>query len=180
MMVRRGSFGDAIEVARLHTKSWQGAYAGMMPADFLDGVLPAQQSALWKSRLHPDQKDIDATGSPCLLVAHEGDELVGFAYLIPQDDDRVLLENLHVQARVIGRSIGYRLMTEVFIWVHRNHPGHSLYLEVLEQNKRAKEFYVRQGGIPGKRSAAEFPGFSLPMVEYTWNSSSIIRRIPAP
>src|SRR3954464_10823339 len=42
---------DADEVGRVHVRVWQEAYAGLMPAAYLDGLDPSAFAESWQERL---------------------------------------------------------------------------------------------------------------------------------
>lgn len=44
MILRRAVPADAAEVAAVHVRSWQVGYRGLLSADFLDGLDPAQRA----------------------------------------------------------------------------------------------------------------------------------------
>jgi GNAT superfamily N-acetyltransferase len=174
MEVRTGTAQDTLRVASLHTDSWQAAYAGLMPASYLEGPLRDQQADMWKSRLAPaNQRDGDTDGGHLLIAAH-GIDLLGFAYLIPGSDGRVLLDNLHVDPARTGGGIGRYLLRHAFTWAATTHPGQPVYLEVLRDNTRAIAFYTKAGGRPTAARMVRFPaGFELPEIEYTWDADAI-------
>ena len=41
LRLREARRGDEMAVAEIHVRSWQEAYRGLMPAEFLDGYGPA-------------------------------------------------------------------------------------------------------------------------------------------
>ncbi|MGC4746558.1 GNAT family N-acetyltransferase [Micromonospora sp. DT201] len=174
MEVRTGTAQDTLRVASLHTDSWQAAYAGLMPASYLDGPLRDQQACMWKSRLTPAaQRDGDTAGGH-LLIAEHGMDLLGFAYLIPGHDGRILLDNLHVDPAHTGGGIGRCLLRHALTWAATTRPGQSVYLEVLRDNTRATAFYAKAGGHATAARLARFPtGFELPEIEYTWHADAI-------
>jgi GNAT superfamily N-acetyltransferase len=52
--VRRAVPGDAEQIAVIHVRSWQGAYLGLLPQPFLDGLDPAGRAgrvARWRQLL---------------------------------------------------------------------------------------------------------------------------------
>jgi GNAT superfamily N-acetyltransferase len=172
MEVRTGTARDTLRVASLHTDSWRTAYAGLMPASYLDGPLRQEQADMWKTRLAPPV-DGDPTGAH-LLIAEHGIDLLGFAYLIPHRDGRILLDNLHVDPARTRGGIGRLLLRHAFIWAATIHPGQSVFLEVLRDNARAIAFYAKAGGQPSEVRTARFPaGFELPYLEYTWSAEAI-------
>ncbi|GAA1971049.1 GNAT family N-acetyltransferase [Kitasatospora viridis] len=175
--IRRGTVADAAAVADLHAASWRTAYAGIVPAAALGDGLAGERRELWELRL---AVEYPAGAEPELLLAEDGDadadgegdgdaELVGFGYLVPQPDGRVLLDNLHVRPGLTGAGTGGALLAAARRWTAEQHPGEPLYLEVLQANRRAVAFYERAGGRRTRSGTAEFPGGGeQPEYEYTW------------
>ncbi|WP_448322288.1 N-acetyltransferase family protein [Streptomyces sp. CO7] len=150
-------------VAEVHTASWRSAYAALFPADYLRGPLLAERRDLWRARLRAPVE------GAALFLAHEGGELLGFVYLEPRADGRVLIDNLHARPGHTGRGIGGRLLRHALAHVRDVHPGRDAYLEVLQGNLRAVAFYERCGGRRTASRVCRFPqGFELPEFEYTW------------
>ncbi len=169
--IRGGVAGDAAGVAALHTASWRGAYAGIMPAAYLEGPLAGEHARLWEGRLAGGGREAR------LLVAVDGvGEPAGFVYLAAQGDGRVLLDNLHVRPGLIGTGLGRRLLRRGFGWAAERFPGRDVYLEVLDGNARAVAFYVRQGGRAGARRTERFPaGFEVAGTEFGWAAAEVAR-----
>lgn len=180
MEIRPGSATDGPRIAALHTESWQAAYAGIMPAVYLAGPLREEHARLWRTRLRAEGPGAGSAGEKAhLLVADDSaaPRLGGFAYVIPQDDGRVLLDNLHVAPGLVGTGVGRRLLHRVFAWSAAEHPGRPVYLEVLRDNVRATAFYSRQGGRPTAERTERFPaGFALAEIEYTWTADDVAGR----
>ncbi|GAA3810813.1 GNAT family N-acetyltransferase [Streptomyces phyllanthi] len=169
MLYRNGTPSDADRVAALHTASWRSAYAGLMPAEYLSGSLPEEHRAQWRER----------TAEPSgrwLLLAEEGDELLGFIHLVTVPDGRLYVENLHVRPGRVGTGIGHGLLHRGFAWAAAEHPGRDVYLEVLSGNVRAIAFYEREGGVvTAERPATVAPGIELDEIEYTWSATAVGR-----
>ncbi|MEV0228154.1 GNAT family N-acetyltransferase [Nonomuraea sp. NPDC050786] len=166
--IRPGTRTDAEPIAELHTRSWLTAYAGIMPAGYLNGPLLDERKLMWSTRLATVAAEPDH--ARCLLVAVDGDALLGFAYLVAGNDGRILLDNLHVQPERKQSGIGRQLVYHSFGWASEHHPGKTVYLEVLRDNVAAITFYRRLDGRPTKEFMERFPaGFELPVVEYTWD-----------
>ncbi|WP_412074715.1 N-acetyltransferase family protein [Streptomyces xanthophaeus] len=167
MEIRRGRRNDATEVAALHAESWRTAYAGIMPASFLGGPLLEDRLELWRGRL-----DEPLPGA-ALFVLEAATEIDGFAYLIPQSDGRLLLDNLHARPSRTGSGIGGRLLAHALAWSADEHPDRPVYLEVLRANTRAIAFYERHGALRTDERVCRFEqGFELPELEYTWPITS--------
>ncbi|MBN6057276.1 GNAT family N-acetyltransferase, partial [Nonomuraea sp. RK-328] len=175
MHIRSGTEDDAEQIAELHTRSWLTAYAGIMPASYLNAPLLDERKVMWSARLATVASEPDH--ARCLLVAADGDALLGFAYLVVGTDGRILLDNLHVQPERKQSGIGRRLVHHSFGWASERHPGKPVYLEVLRDNVAAITFYRRLDGRPTKEFTERFPaGFELPVVEYTWDPD-IVRKL---
>ncbi|MET7338726.1 GNAT family N-acetyltransferase [Nonomuraea sp. NPDC005650] len=178
MRFRTGTPRDADLIAALHTESWQTAYAGIMPASYLDGPLLEDRRALWAARLASGGPGGDGPGgdgpggdgnASYLLLAEQDDALQGFTYLITQPDDRILLDNLHVRPTRKRSGIGSLLMRRAFGWAAARHPGKAVYLEVLRDNAPAIAFYERCGGSATRDFWERVPGgVELPVIEYAW------------
>lgn len=152
----------------MHTASWRSAYAGLLPADYLHGSLRDEHRAKWRAR----------TAEPSgrwMLVAEQGDELVGFIHLDVRDG-RVHVDNLHVRPGRTGTGIGYRLLRRGFAWAAGEHPGADVFLEVLRGNAPAIAFYERAGGlVTAERSLTIAPGIEVDEIEYTWTAGAVGR-----
>ncbi len=163
MEIRRGRRSDATEMAALHAESWRTAYAGIMPASFLGGSLLEDRLELWRGRLD------DPLPGAALFVVEATTEIDGFAYLMPQSDGRLLLDNLHARPGRTGSGIGSQLLAHALAWAADEHPGRPVYLEVLRANTRAIAFYERHGALRTDERVCRFEqGFDLPELEYTW------------
>ncbi|WP_329495917.1 GNAT family N-acetyltransferase [Kitasatospora herbaricolor] len=170
--IRVGTTEDAEDVAALHAESWRTAYAGIVPDGALGDGLAEERRELWTLRLGVDYGE--PANTPELLIAESVGETVGFAYLVPQPDGRILLDNLHVRPGRTGGGTGGLLLRAALAHVARRHPGADLYLEVLRANARAVAFYEREGGLRTGAHEGFFPGgFTLPEYEYTWAAPGV-------
>ncbi|MFD1544730.1 GNAT family N-acetyltransferase [Nonomuraea guangzhouensis] len=172
MHIRSGTKDDAEQIAELHTRSWLTAYAEIMPPSYLNESLLKERNVMWSTRLATVASEPDHTR--CLLVAVDGDALLGFAYLAVGADERILLDNLHVQPERKQSGIGRQLVYHSFGWAAERHPGKTVYLEVLRDNTAAITFYRRLDGRSTKEFMERFPtGFELPVVEYAWDPDAV-------
>ena len=153
--VRRAVPADAEGIARVHTTTWQAAYAGVLPASFLDGLSWERWAEGWRREL----VEGPAAGG-AVLVAVDGDEVVGFASTGPARDedlrqqDFLELHSLYVHPSAWGGGIGRDLVAAAFADVTA--PGVMLW--VLEENPRARRFYERAGFTPDGVTRVETVG----------------------
>jgi ribosomal protein S18 acetylase RimI-like enzyme len=132
------SLDDADEVARVHVRVWQEAYAGLMPADYLDSLDPAAFGEGWRERLlHPP------VGQAHWLVRDEHG-IVGITSSGPaRDADAPAVHELYainVLARGHGTGVANALLEHAV-------GDRAAFLWVVEGNARAQAFYRRHGFV---------------------------------
>ena len=71
IQVRPAAAGDAKTIAEIHVATWQTAYAGLVPDDYLKGMSVDKKVAHWL--------DAIKFGEPQVVVALDGNAIVGFA-----------------------------------------------------------------------------------------------------
>jgi GNAT superfamily N-acetyltransferase len=109
--IRPARVEDAPQIAVVHVQSWQGAYRGLLPQTYLDGLDPAQRVGRWERRL--SEADWTRAG---ILVADSGGSLLGFVDYSPSrdgdaDPDRVgEIHAIYLVPAAWGKWIGRRLM----------------------------------------------------------------------
>jgi ribosomal protein S18 acetylase RimI-like enzyme len=171
---------DAEAVARLHAESWRRHYRGAYADSFLDGDVLEDRLATWTARLSsPDPARYT------LLAEAEG--LIGFANTYLDEDARwgALLDNLHVAREQQRQGVGSRLLvlSAQAIAARSTRPGCGLYLWVLEQNVRARDFYQALGARYAGREPVTPPGgvegrlHGAPLkLRYAWSDLEVLLR----
>ncbi len=109
VQVRLARVEDALSIATVHVRSWQAAYRGLVPQDFLDGLDPARRCLTWE-RVLTSHAERETT-----LVAEEASEVVGFAHVCPSRDDQAPntvgeLTSIYLLAEAWSRGFGRDLM----------------------------------------------------------------------
>ena len=144
-LIRPISDADIDAVAGVHVRTWQSAYAGIVPDDYLAGLDPARFAERRRAQLHrPGQRT---------LVAERDGRVVGFASFGPyRDEDDFLpdmgeLYAIYVEPGSWG-SGACRLLIEAAKAALRADGFPDMRLWVLEENHRARRFYERAGLAP--------------------------------
>lgn len=140
--IREAHMDDAPAIAGIHLDAWQVAYAGLLPAPYLQG-LTAQHVArtdYWREQLAVAQG---------LWVAQVGAEVVGWAAAGPsRDDDAHLLvgeiQGLYLHPRYWRFGIGTPLLRTALARLLRQGFTEAT-LWVLQGNTRAQGFYRARG-----------------------------------
>ena len=167
---RRAAHDDARAIAALHAESWRVAYRGALRDEFLDGDVVQNRNIVWDDRL------ATPAANQLVIVAEEGDRVIGFACAYGRDDARwgTLLDNIHVRRERHGQGTGRRLLSDVATWCRAKYPGSSLYLWVLEQNSQARRFYERLGASDREGDVWLPPGGGeVKRRRYAWSSDDV-------
>jgi GNAT superfamily N-acetyltransferase len=144
---------DSAAIARLHADSWRSAYRGIMSDEYLDTRAHSERATAWQARFS------EKASKPFFaILAETGGRLAGFACVFPNEDPIFgsFLDNLHVTPEHTGQGIGRLLLNDVARRLLADAIRGGLYLWVIEQNSRARQFYARAG-------AAEVASSVLPM-----------------
>jgi GNAT superfamily N-acetyltransferase len=164
-LIRVATTRDAARIAAVHVRSWQAAYRGHMPQEYLDGLDPADRLRRWQQWLSEPAGD-------AVLVADGQDGVCGFSSFGPtrdEDDDPGQVGEvraIYLMPAVIGAGIG-RLLMDASV-EHLTGAGYrELTLWVLAANARARRFYDLAGFCPdGAVKVDHRDGFRLAEVRY--------------
>lgn len=164
VLIRPATSADAERLALVHVRSWQDAYRGLLPQDYLDALAPEQRVELWHRTL--GWSDWPRRG---VLVA-EDDEVLGFAYLGPSRDAAPVfvgeIRSIYVLPARWGAGVGRRLTTAALASL-RSAGCTEAQLWVLDTNARAIRFYESAGWrTDGATKAAEIGGAQITEVRY--------------
>jgi hypothetical protein len=80
--IRPATHADAEGIGLAHVRSWQSAYRGKMPHDYLDGLDPAVRAETWRRIV----AETDPSRGGVLAAVAEGDGITGFASFGPSRD----------------------------------------------------------------------------------------------
>jgi ribosomal protein S18 acetylase RimI-like enzyme len=180
MEVRRAQLEDAEPIAEIHVRSWQGAYQGLIPQDYLDGLDPARRLAFRVERL----KDADWAHGGCLVITGDDGDVAGFADVgrtrdtgagAGSDGDSGTAGDTGGIAEVMaiylapaawGTGLGRELMRASLR--HLTDCGYrEVTLWVLASNVRARRFYEAAGFRPDGGTKVDVShGFVLDEVRY--------------
>jgi ribosomal protein S18 acetylase RimI-like enzyme len=167
VLIRPAVVQDAAGIAEVHVRSWQAAYRGLMPQDYLDGLDPADRLPRWQLQL----SDPGTVGHE-VLVAESDRGICGFSSYGPtrdedQDASRVgEIRALYLAPGTFGTGVGRLLMAASVERLDR--AGYAFVtLWVLDSNARARRFYEIAGfRADGAAMADDRAGFRLEEVRY--------------
>ncbi|HWD05637.1 MAG TPA: GNAT family N-acetyltransferase [Amycolatopsis sp.] len=151
--VRPAVVADAPEIARIHVASWQAAYEGLLPDDFLAGLSAAAREPFWARDLAAP-----APHHTVLVAADPGGSLTGFAATNPSRDGDAdpttgELAALYLLRSQWHRGVGRLLHAAAVDTLTPRFTTATLW--VLATNTRARTFYERAGWASDGRTKVE-------------------------
>lgn len=158
--VRDGRADDADEVARIHVRSWQAAYRGLMDQEVLDSLSIPDRAANWRRFIAEPLP----TGLG-ILVAVRDDRILGWAsFGSGRDEDGAAdgeIYGIYADPDAWSTGVGHALLTSAAERI--TDAGHTrAYLWVLDGNDRADAFYERHGWeLDGATKVDERPNLTL-------------------
>lgn len=164
-VVRDANPDDALGIATVHVKTWQCAYKGQIPDDFLANLSIEQRHETWKRALENKE-----SGTHTIVVA-AGKKILGWATFGKTRDTDVAvnvgeLYGIYVAPENIGQGIGSALMNEAIERL-KNAGYKQATLWVLDTNTKSRQFYANKGwSIDGATKDEARDGFVLHEVRY--------------
>ena len=162
--IRPAEVSDAAAIARVHVASWQEAYAGIIPIEYLAAVEPAEREQRWSEHLS------NGPGAGVRTwVADEDGTIVGFASVGPARDEdaernQEEIYSIYLDPTKWGQGVARDLIRTVLADVPATTP---LSLWVMADNARARHFYRRHGFNPdGAERLEDLAGAKLLEVRY--------------
>jgi GNAT superfamily N-acetyltransferase len=144
MLLRAAESVDAMFVARVHVRSWQSAYRGLLPNEYLDQLRPEDRAERYDFATRDQQW-------PQTIVAVEAGVIRGFATTAPSRDADLAsygeLAALYVDSDYWGRGIGTALVSAARDRLTGLGFGNAL-LWVSMGNVRADRFYRNDHWAP--------------------------------
>ncbi|KAA0024366.1 GNAT family N-acetyltransferase [Antrihabitans cavernicola] len=156
MRLRLAVPSDAAAVARVHVRSWQAGYRGLLQDSFLDGL----DAASWARTYTFDVTE------PMTVLAVQGESIVGFVTTSTAAEPCLLMA-LYVDPDHWRAGIGRQLMSDALARFQEL-DRRAAELWVLDGNRRADRFYRAHGWQPdGRRRSETVRGVGVTEIGYT-------------
>jgi ribosomal protein S18 acetylase RimI-like enzyme len=164
MEIQAATADDCRAVAEVHVESWQAAYRGILPEQYLASLSVAEREAMWRRMVEQQPSH--------LLVARAAEQVVGFiAFGASRDEgapiDRAEIWAIYVRAASWSSGAGRCLWLEALQRIEAE-GFKSVSLWVIARNERAIRFYERAGFVvePKSRKSFELGGTTLEELRY--------------
>ena len=166
--IRPATLVDAGGIALVHVRSWQSAYRGKMPQDYLDRLDPAVRARMWQAVI----AETATSRGGVLAAAADGGGITGLASFGPSrdkdTDPQVTGEvfAIYVDPDAWGTGTGRELMAGAVAGLARLGYTDAI-LWVLDANHRARRFYALAGWAEdGMVKTDGSRGFDITEVRY--------------
>jgi ribosomal protein S18 acetylase RimI-like enzyme len=167
--IRTATPNDIPALARIQVEGWRGAYAGIVPQDFLDALDPAVKETDWR-------RWFAETHMTVLIGGEDGDEgfccygqlrtpIPGMSPFRPAYGAEIY--SLYVLPSAWRKGLGTALVREAARRLSAERQQ-GLCLWVVEKNKRAVSFYKKLGGQRCANREIEIAGVTLKELCYGW------------
>jgi ribosomal protein S18 acetylase RimI-like enzyme len=168
-VVRPATEADCDDIARVQVATWQTAYAGLLPADYLAGMSQSIEQRADRLRTR-----LTATDTAVLVVdaADTDVALAGFVEVGHSRDDDATADTgelyaIYVDPEHWGQRIGASLH-DAGLDALRAGDHQQATLWVLDTNRRGRGFYERHGwSLDGQTMQQEIGGVGVTEVRYT-------------
>jgi ribosomal protein S18 acetylase RimI-like enzyme len=157
--VRRASVSDAADIAAIHVRTWQVAYAHIFGSERLAGMDVAARTGQWRRWLERGDD---------VFVADDEGLIDGFAWIgrSRDSDGEGELYAIYALPEAWGSGAGPALMRAGVDGLREAGYGEAI-LWVLDDNPRARRFYEREGWqLDGGRKEDDFLGLRVAEVRY--------------
>lgn len=144
MAIQRALVADAADIATVHVATWQAAYRGLLPEDYLDALSVDSSAALWTRVLEQGPSEV-------YLVRVDG-SVVGFVSYGPARRRGAAVGTGEIQALYVlpeywSTGLGLVLCQRALLRLAES--GFvRVELQVLAGNERGIRFYRRVGFEP--------------------------------
>ncbi len=160
---------DAAELARVHVQAWRETYAGILPSSYLERMSAPLHARRWRARL--------MRMNEITLAAEGPDGLVGYASGQWARDrgerDEGEITTLYVLRAAQGGGLGKALLVGVARALAAE-GARSLVIWVLRENRHARGFYERLGGMAQETRREQVAGGAAPSVAYRWADIGVL------
>ena len=158
IIIRTAEKEDVWQIAEILVEDWQTAYRGIMDDDFLDS-------------LSVDQRyEIEVKRYEKYVVAAEGNEVLGYAWLESTEDEPADCEVIALYIRYLKRNHGIgKLLMQYAVHHFREIGKKTMIVWCLKENGESRKFYEKVGGKEFRTGSHHWGGKEYEMISYLYD-----------
>ncbi len=139
MILIKATVADFALIYQLALPAWKEAYADILSEEQFDYMIEKMYS---EESLKQQMQE----GHMFFIAYSDADNAAGFVSFHPNNADSYILEKLYVLPQMHGKGAGRFLVETVESYIHEQHPGQQILLELnVNRNNKAVAFYKRMG-----------------------------------
>lgn len=161
--IRKAEARDAGQIAEVHARAWEGAYAGLIPHRALKRMIGRRGQEWWRDAIRR---------AASVLVVEVGGRVQGYATLgrnrareLAQEGE---IYELYLAPECQGIGLGGRLFEAARARLNAN-GLEGLVVWALEENHGALDFYAGRGGRDVAEGVEVFEGRALRKLAFVWH-----------
>ncbi len=158
IMIRRAEKEDVRQIAEILVEDWKRAYRGIMDSGFLDAMSV------------DDRYEIEIKRYQEYIVAADGDEILGYAWLEDTADEPADCEVIALYVRYSKRNIGSVKLLMQYAFSHFRKIGKKkMVIWCLKENHESRRFYEKVGGKEFQTGSHNWGGKDYEMISYLYD-----------
>ena len=156
--IRQAEKEDVRQIAEILVEDWQTAYRGIMDDEFLDSM-------------NADQRyEIEVKRYQKFIVAADGDEILGYAWLEASDEEPADCEVIALYVRYAKRNRGIgKLLMRHAVDHFRETGKKKMIIWCLKENAESRKFYEKIGGREFRTGSHNWGGKDYEMISYLYD-----------
>ena len=156
--IRQAEKEDVRQIAEILVEDWQTAYRRIMDDAFLDSMSADQRYEIEVKRY---QK---------FIVAADGDEILGYAWLEASDEEPADCEVIALYVRYAKRNRGIgKLLMRHAVDHFRETGKKKMIIWCLKENAESRKFYEKIGGREFRTGSHNWGGKDYEMISYLYD-----------
>ncbi len=173
MQIRKATKDDASGIARVHIRSWQETYQGIISQDYLDSLKVEDRKPLWEKSLSES-----ANISPVFVAVNPEGEIVGFASFGKERSGNFKADGelyaIYILKEYQRGKLGLRLLQAgVDDLLKQNYE--SILVWVLADNE-SRKFYESLQPQKAGEEVVKIAGREYIEVAYKWRDLKLLRQ----
>ncbi len=173
MEIRKATAQDAEGIAKVHVKSWQETYQGIVSQEYLDSLKAEDRQPLWEKSLTQT-----AETSPVFVAVNPGGEIVGFASFGKERTGKFEADGelyaIYILEKYQRERTGTKLL-QAGLEELSMQKYDSMLVWVLEDNE-SRKFYESLQPVKAGEEVVEIAGQEYTELAYVWNNLKLLNQ----
>ena len=158
IIIRKAEKEDVRQIAEICTEDWKKAYRGIIDSGFLDSMTV------------DSRYEIELRRYEKLIVAADGDRVLGYAWLEAAGDEPADCEVIALYVRYSERNQGIgKLLMQYAFSRFRENGKKKMIIWCLKENQESRRFYEKTGGKEFRTGSHNWGGKDYEMISYLYD-----------